>query len=652
MEALRKALREAPALRFCLLSLAAAIALLRLGWSWERALTAALLCSLALCGAVLLILRRRELAYLCSVGAVALWWSMHWRETLPVRIPHRLEPTPALLAGQIRQVLRDEPPVFRALVEGELDAQALPPVRTRVLLHVFGTDGTEPWRTPGEFLRAQVRVRPPTPAQLPTDFPEWEYCAHLGAQWVATAHREGVALWVRESSWSALLSRWIAQQRQQILHAIAQLYPEWLAGVMAALLCGDRSKLQPEERRAFALAGVAHVLAVSGLHVGILAAAISIALGFVPWQGVRWGIFCIALAAFVLLTGAQPSAVRAGITAALAWGIALLQRPVMLPNLVAAVALMTLLLEPAQAFSSSFQLSTAAMLGIALLYELLRQRLQELLPWVPAAAVQLSAVSLAASTVSAPLVALHFQMFSLLAVPLNLIVVPLCSLGMLAGILSLLAYPLSSTIAGLYASAAQACMLPAIACVHTAAQLPIAAVEGWSSVPLAIGAQWGLLWLLWAPNPRVLLPRALTVAVLTLLGVLALRPHPSPMLLLREHILLRQLPLDTGTLLALLDRRPHGKPRPDRALERYAQQLPGRLWILYAGNHSEYAAVRIARSHPRCTVVQLPESFLRGFFAPLGHLSRARTAPIEGHGEGAPGKTAPPHPRQAQSEQE
>jgi hypothetical protein len=316
MEALKKALCEAPALRFCLLSLAVAIALLQLGWNWGRELTTALLCGMAACGALLWVLRHRALAYLCSVGTVALWWSMCWREALPVRIPHRLEPIPALLAGQIRQVLRDEPPVLRVLVEGELDAQALPPVQTRVLLHVFGTDGTEPWRTPGEFLRAHVRVRPPTPAQLPTDFPEWEYCAHLGAQWVATAHREGVALWAREGSWSASLSRWIAQQRQQVLHAIAQLYPEWLAGVMAALLCGDRSKLQPEERRAFALAGVAHVLAVSGLHVGILAAAISIALGFVPWQGLRWGIFCIALAAFVLLTGAQPSAVRAGITAA------------------------------------------------------------------------------------------------------------------------------------------------------------------------------------------------------------------------------------------------------------------------------------------------------------------------------------------------
>ena len=645
MEALKKALCEAPALRFCLLSLAVAIALLQLGWNWGRELTTALLCGMAACGALLWVLRHRALAYLCSVGTVALWWSMCWREALPVRIPHRLEPIPALLAGQIRQVLRDEPPVLRVLVEGELDAQALPPVRTRVLLHVFGTDGTEPWRTPGEFLRAHVRVRPPTPAQLPTDFPEWEYCAHLGAQWVATAHREGVALWAREGSWSASLSRWIAQQRQHVLHAIAQLYPEWLAGVMAALLCGDRSKLQPEERRAFALAGVAHVLAVSGLHVGILAAAISIALGFVPWQGLRWGIFCIALAAFVLLTGAQPSAVRAGITAALAWGIALLQRPVMLPNLVAAVALMTLLLDPAQAFSSSFQLSTMAMLGIALLYEPLRQRIQELLPWMPAGIVQLSAVSLAASTVSAPLVALHFQMFSLLAIPLNLVVVPLCSLGMLAGILSLLAYPLSNAVAGLYASAAQACMLPAMACVRTAAQLPIAAVEGWSSVPLAFGIQWGLLWLLWAPNLRVLLPRALTVAVLTLLGVLAVRPQHAPMSLLREHILLRQLPLTEGTLLVLLDRYPHGKPRPDRALERYAQQLPGRLWILYAGNSSEYAAVRIARAHPQCTVIQAPEHLLRALLASPGHPSSAATAPTEGHAGGAPGKTAPPHLR-------
>lgn len=345
---------QIPAFRLVVGSLLAAGLLRWLPISWTPAATALILCGLTL-GAVLCLWQRKTLvAYLCAVLGVGVHFVASWQHQLPVRLVSLVPPFPAGVEGRIVEVLRVQPPVVRCIVEGTLDAQPLPPLRTRLLLTVSGVHGTEPWIGVGKHIRATVRLRPPWRAQLPTDFPEWSYCAQLGVQWVGAAPASALSVWSVQEGWRERLLNVIAHHRAVVRRWIEELYPASTRSLALALLLGDRSELIPQQKREFALSGVSHVLAISGLHVGIIAGMVVIVVGFLRWGWLRWVLFTLAVTLFVLLTGAQPSALRAGVMASLGFGMYLLGRLPHPVNIVAAVALALLLIDPGLAFSPSF----------------------------------------------------------------------------------------------------------------------------------------------------------------------------------------------------------------------------------------------------------------------------------------------------------
>ena len=166
---------------------------------------------------------------------------------------------------------------------------------------------------------------------------------------------------------------------------------------MKALVVGDRSGIGDEQRDAFNRAGVGHLLAISGLHMGIVAAVTFLIfrwlLAFLPgllWRA--WVVRCAAVLTLVpvvgygVLAGMSPSTQRAVAMVSVGLAAMLTQKDQDLLNTLAAAALVILLISPPALFSVSFQLSFAAVLtivyGLACLPKHWRPASGRLLPMV------------------------------------------------------------------------------------------------------------------------------------------------------------------------------------------------------------------------------------------------------------------------------
>ncbi|MGB0165751.1 MAG: ComEC/Rec2 family competence protein, partial [Luteibaculum sp.] len=201
-------------------------------------------------------------------------------------------------------------------------------------------------------------------------------------------------------------------------------------GVAAALIFGDKSLLEDEVKSAFAAAGAMHVLAVSGLHVGIVYLILLILLRKKNHQSLKLQHCLIIIAAlwfYALVTGFSPSVQRAATMfsfVALGKGI---QRNSNVFNLLAASVIVLIIADPLIITQVGFQMSYLAVLGILLLYPWLQSL------WVPKTKIikalwQISCVSLAAQIATGALGFLYFRQFPTYFLVSNLFVIPLATL--------------------------------------------------------------------------------------------------------------------------------------------------------------------------------------------------------------------------------
>ncbi len=218
------------------------------------------------------------------------------------------------------------------------------------------------------------------------------------------------------------------------------------AGLARALLLGDRSRLDRRDRMLFRRTGQAHLLAVSGLHVGLILGTLLLLLrrfGVPP--RVVWIAGIVAAAVYVPLAGSQPSAVRAGLGLS-AWCLArCLGREPRGAAVLALVAVLVLTLRPGSISEVSFQLSFAAVASILLLARPLRERLVRPRPVIPGflpprkAPVRTAlAVSCAAWLGTAPFVAEYMGRLCLAGPVVSLLSLPLTAVLLGAGALLLL----------------------------------------------------------------------------------------------------------------------------------------------------------------------------------------------------------------------
>lgn len=210
------------------------------------------------------------------------------------------------------------------------------------------------------------------------------------------------------------------------------------AGLMTALITGERNEVNPEIKDHFIATGVVHVLAVSGLHVGYVLLVLIIFANVlrIPWGWDRL-IIGIGLVLFCMLTGGKPSVIRASLMAILYLIAPVMNRPVNIWNVIFAAALCLLIWNPNYLFDMGFQLSFTAVLSIVFFYNYFNRVLPDRIkvPNISNKAIQfiwgLFLVSFSAQIGTIPFTAVYFGKIPLTALIANVFIVPL--IGILVG---------------------------------------------------------------------------------------------------------------------------------------------------------------------------------------------------------------------------
>jgi competence protein ComEC len=201
--------------------------------------------------------------------------------------------------------------------------------------------------------------------------------------------------------------------------------------VVAAMALGDKSQLTKNLRESYAVTGASHVLALSGLHLGIVYTLLSLLLNRRRWQVVSQVIIIVCVWLFVFLVGMSASVVRAAVMLTVYALLSLGHRNKMSVNTLAFAAIVMLLFNPRSLFDIGFQLSFMAVLAILLFYPLFERVWPQsflldhrAFRWV----WTMLAVSCAAQIGVAPLIAYYFGRFSNYFLLTNLFVVPAATL--------------------------------------------------------------------------------------------------------------------------------------------------------------------------------------------------------------------------------
>ncbi|MBB2170175.1 DUF4131 domain-containing protein [Gluconacetobacter aggeris] len=475
-----------------------------------------------------------------ALGFLAAFWATHRQPPLP-DLPARA----TIVTGRIVAVAllpADGPSVRRldladAVLDDPLDS-GMPPLRRILRVRLRADDPLVP--VPGMVVRVRALLRPPAPPSLPggPDRQRRAYFDGTAGGGMALGRAQALGPVPGASSLEGLRERVSAH----ILHVL----PGAAGGVATAVLTGSAVGMKQADRDAFADAGLAHLLAVAGLHLGIVmgvsVAVVRLLLACSEWVTLYWPCRSIAaiagLAAGILyvgLTGAHLPALRSLTMAALVVVAMVTGRRALSLRGLAVGAILLLLTGPADLLEAPLQMSLAAVMALAAGAEVTRPlfaRLIEQPGWWRRALrhiAHLAQASLLAGGATVPVVMAHFGTLQPWFVLANLLAVPLMAMWVLPlGLLSLLLMPWGAEAMALVPMGWGIGLILDLARMVSgwpAARLAVPAMPGWGLAIWLLGLCWLCLWAgrwrWWGVGPMVL---ALAVPFLVVRPDLLLSP--------------------------------------------------------------------------------------------------------------------------------
>lgn len=227
----------------------------------------------------------------------------------------------------------------------------------------------------------------------------------------------------------------LGEFRDDFITVLARMMPKPHDGFVAGVLVGAKSSLPKSLKQDFARTGTSHIIAVSGYNISIIAIYLMAILLWIVPRPVAFWITVILLLVFMLLTGAQASVVRAtlmGIAGLVARRVGRLSSSVHILLLTAGIMVA---LEPSILLGDiGFQLSFLATVGLLWVSPIL----EAWLPFTRALGVwgETALMTISAQVFVMPLIVWYFKSISIIALPVNILVLPFIPLLMLLGFLT------------------------------------------------------------------------------------------------------------------------------------------------------------------------------------------------------------------------
>ena len=290
----------------------------------------------------------------------------------------------------------------------------------------------------GDRVTALANIAPPSPPVQPGafDFQRHSFFKQIG----------GSGFIYKINAHDPARDLFMLQRLNSIRSAISRVVIEGAdnperGGIMAALMTGMRTGVSDADAAAMRGSGLAHMLAISGLHVGLFAGAIFFAarmmMALIPGMALRRPIkkYAAALAiigafGYMLIAGVSVPTQRAMIMTFIFFLAIMLDRSPISMRLVAITASIILLLQPESLISASFQMSFAAVVALVYGYDKTRGfwqawgRRKGLLQKLMLYVVSVIFTSLIASLATAPFALYHFQQTALYSILANMVAVP------------------------------------------------------------------------------------------------------------------------------------------------------------------------------------------------------------------------------------
>jgi len=280
---------------------------------------------------------------------------------------------------------------------------------------------------------------------------------------------------LNRTGWSSPVYRYRAGIVRILLDRCEELGPE-AGGLFSALFMGNRDGLTEEETRIFRESGCSHILALSGMHLGILSGILLLILKPLPWKKPAFALSCLVIAAYLFLTGFGLSLVRAAVMYFLCGAAAASGRKFRGIDVLMLTFVILTAAEPASFYSAAFQLSFLAVAGILVLSPVVNRLLAARLPPVISMAVSASA---GAQLFVIPLLAVLFGEIYPAGLFSGLLLAPMVTVFIWIGIIYLVSG------AGIIAKAAGILYRLIFGVAGKAAALPAVKTEG-AAIPLIV----------------------------------------------------------------------------------------------------------------------------------------------------------------------
>lgn len=444
-----------------------------------------------------------------------------------------------------------------AVFETPVDAGMAPLRRT---LHIRLRDDDDLLPEPGSTIRLRTMLRAPPP-------PSWPGGRDLQREaWFSGLAGSGYALGPASLSGAASRQSWLEALRETVALRAGAALSDQTAAIAATLLAGEAGSIDQHTRETFSASGLAHLLAVAGLHLGLVMAAVIGTLRYglagIEYIALRWPCRQIAVVAgllagagYVMLTGAHLPSLRALGMASIVTLAIVTGRRVLSMRSLSIVAFLILLVSPVSVVDVSFQMSFAAVMGLIAGYGALREPLMRLRgegEWYRVVASHCAALvltSLLAGLATLPVSMAHFGALQPWFVLANLVAVPLAAVWIMpVGLLALVAMPFHAEAPFLKLMGVGIQIVQTLAervAAFPMAHQPVPAMPGWGLLLVMLGLCFLCLWKgrvclagllpiavglasIWlAPKPDILVSPDAGLMAVRRPGVLLVGPHSS-----------------------------------------------------------------------------------------------------------------------------
>lgn len=304
-------------------------------------------------------------------------------------------------------------------------------------IHIYVAKNINQKLEPGDQLLIKGKPIPVSPPLNPEQF---DYRNYLARQNIHHQFFIAEKNFVITGNELFFLDRWAQNIRQYAMEQFSNIEDPAARGVIQGLVLGSKDNIDDKTKNAYTAAGLMHILAVSGLHVGIIYGILVLLFGYL--RRFKAGKYYFALVCllvlwlYALVTGLSPSVVRASVMFSFFAVAETSRRQKNSYNILSASAFIMLVVDPNLLFTVSFQLSYLAVLGIIYMQPMFEKMvfinnlfLKRM--W------QLFTVGLAAQIATLPITIFYFQQIPLLSTLIGVLAVPLATASFTLGLVYL-----------------------------------------------------------------------------------------------------------------------------------------------------------------------------------------------------------------------